>query len=176
VVEQTPPRGGELTISGEIELIFNQSMDEASTRNAWQMIGPDGEVIPGTIAWTNARTLTYKPDQPLQMASDYLVTINASAMTAQGVRLIEPIFLRFTTVGELEVSQTFPLDATFDVTSDTVITAIFNRPVVPLVIAEQRDQLPNPFEIYPQVSGEVEWVNTSVVAFRPDKPLDQTAR
>lgn len=172
VVEQYPPSGGELAISGEIELVFNQKMDESSTRNAWQMIGPDGEVIRGSINWPNARTITFKPERPLQMASDYLVTINASAMTAQGVRLIEPIFLQFTTVGALEVSQTFPIDGTFDVTSDTVITAIFNRPVVPLVIAEQRDQLPNPFEIYPPVDGEVEWVNTSVVAFRPDQSLD----
>ena len=172
VVEQYPPSGGELPISGGIQLIFNQPMDESSTRNAFQMIGPDGEVLQGSMNWPNARTLTFKPERQLQLASDYLVTINASAMTAQGVRLVEPIYLQFTTVGVLEVSQTFPLDGTSEVTSDTVITAIFNRPVVPLVIAEQRDQLPNPFEIYPSVDGKVEWVNTSVVAFRPDQSLD----
>jgi uncharacterized protein YfaS (alpha-2-macroglobulin family) len=175
VVEQHPAIGQGLSIRGEITLIFNQPMDESSTRNAWRMIGPLGETIPGTVTWTDARTLMFRPDQSLQMASGYQVTINAGAMTAEGVRLSESLRFDFTTVGELQVSQTFPINGTADIASDAVITAIFNRPVVPLVISEQGDQLPNPFEIDPPVDGEVEWVNTSVVAFRPDKPLDSGA-
>ncbi len=172
VVEQRPASGQELPISGEIELIFNQAMDDSSARSAWRMMGPDGEAIPGTISWPNSRTLRFKPDQPLQMASNYHVTLGIGVKTAQGVTLNEPLDFQFTTVGELQVSQTFPLDGTWEVTNDAVITAIFNRPVVPLVIAEERDRLPNPLEINPPVPGQVEWVNTSVVAFRPDKPLD----
>ena len=172
VVEQHPASGQELPISGEIELVFNQSMDDSSTNIAWRMIGPGGEAVPGTISWLDSRTMLFLPDHPLQMASNYRVTLGIDAKTAQGVALNEPLDFQFTTVGELQVSQTFPLDGTSEVVSDAVITAIFNRPVVPLVIAEERDRLPNPLEINPHISGQVEWVNTSVLAFRPDEPLD----
>ncbi|MCJ7823273.1 MAG: Ig-like domain-containing protein, partial [Anaerolineales bacterium] len=120
VVEQHPAIGQGLSISGEIELIFNLAMDDSSTRSAWRMIGPDGEAIPGTISWPNARTLLFKADQPLQMASDYRVTIGRGAKTARGVALDEPLDFQFTTVGELQVSQTFPLDGTWEVTNDAV--------------------------------------------------------
>ena len=172
VVEQHPASAQELPISGELKLIFNQSMDDSSTNIAWQMIGPEGEPVPGTISWPDSRTMRFLSDHPLQMASNYRVIIGRGAKTEKGVALNEPLDFQFTTVGELQVSQNFPLDGTSEVVSDAVITAIFNRPVVPLVIAEERDRLPNPLEIYPHVSGQVEWVNTSVLAFRPDEPLD----
>jgi uncharacterized protein YfaS (alpha-2-macroglobulin family) len=171
-MERQPVSGQELPLSGEIVLTFNQAMDPSRTVAAWQMIGPEGQTVLGNITWPDARTLHFKPDQPLLKETSYRVIVGTEAATAEGVPLAEAFDSTYTTVGDLQVSQTFPLDGTWDVTSNAVITAIFNRPVVPLVIAEERDTLPNPLEITPPISGQGEWVNTSVYAFRPDRPLD----
>jgi uncharacterized protein YfaS (alpha-2-macroglobulin family) len=172
VMERQPVSGQELPLSGEIVLTFNQAMDPARTNSVWRMTGPEGESVPGTITWPDTRTLHFKPDQPLHKEAGYRISVDVGATTAEGVPLAEPFQSTYTTVGALQVSQTFPLDGTWDVTNDAVITAIFNRPVVPLVIAEERDTLPNPLVISPPISGQGDWVSTSVYAFRPDQPLD----
>jgi hypothetical protein len=146
-------------------------MDTVRTAAAWKLFDSEGRTIRGRITWSDQKTLRFKPSNSLHLDSTYRVVIDKSAASAEGSTLVEPIKWNFETAGELEVSQTFPEDRTFDVANDSVITTIFNRPVVPLVIAEERDTLPNPLEISPPVSGSGEWVNTSVFAFRPDQPL-----
>ncbi|HSO27160.1 MAG TPA: Ig-like domain-containing protein, partial [Anaerolineales bacterium] len=77
----------------------------------------------------------------------------------------------FTTMGDLQVSQVFPLDGAEGVDPQAVLTVIFNRPVVPLGSAEDRNALPDPLVISPPVAGRGEWVNTSVYAFQPSSGL-----
>ena len=171
VVEVQPAQGQELPLRGEIVITFNQAMDPKSTRAAWQFIGPDGRSVPGQVAWPEARTLRFQASQPLAMGSAYRAVLAQGALSAEGLALAEPLELLFNTVGELQVGQTFPADGAIDVANDAVITAIFNRPVVPLVVAEQRETLLNPLAITPSITGHGEWVSTSVFAFRPDSPL-----
>ena len=171
VIERQPAAGQELSITGELVLRFNQAMDTVRTAAAWKLLDPEGRTIRGKITWSDQKTLRFKPSSSLDLDSTYQVTLDKSAASAEGMTLVESIKWNFDTAGELEVSQTFPEDRTFDVANDSVITTIFNRPVVPLVIAQERDTLPNPLEITPPVSGKGEWVNTSVFAFRPDQPL-----
>ena len=171
VIERQPAAGQELSISGEVLIQFNQAMDAARTAGAWKLTDSNGRTVRGKISWSDDKTLRFKPTNLLELDSAYQIVIEKSAASAAGRTLTETIKWIFDTVGELEVSQTFPADRTLDVANDTVITTIFNRPVVPLVIAEEQDDLLNPLEISPPVSGRGEWVNTSVFAFRPDEPL-----
>jgi hypothetical protein len=171
VIERHPAAGQELSITGEVLIHFNQAMDAARTAGAWKLTDSDGRTVRGKISWPDEKTMQFKPTNQLELDSAYQIVIEKSAASAAGRTLAETIKWNFDTVSELEVSQTFPADRTFDVANDTVITTIFNRPVVPLVIAEERDALPNPLVISPPVSGRGEWVNTSVFAFRPDVPL-----
>lgn len=69
---------------------------------------------------------------------------------------------------ELLVVSVLPEDGTVEVATNAVITVIFNRPVVPLVIAEQMDILPQPLVITPAVDGKGEWLNTSIYTFTPN--------
>jgi len=171
VVERYPAIGQELSLSGEVVLKFNQAVDSTKTVAAWKMTGPEGRDVPGRITWPDASTMKFKPNERLTIGTSYRVVLGEGAVSVEGIPLSEPLEMQFNTVGELQVSQTFPVDGTTEVSSQAVITAIFNRPVVPLVIAEERDQLPNPLEINPPVAGQGEWVNTSVFAFHPDRPL-----
>jgi hypothetical protein len=168
VIEQTPPLGQALSLTGEVELTFNQDMDALTTASAVQLFAPNGDAVRGQVTWSDARTLRFKPSSTLVLDRTYKLSLGQAATSALGRSVAEPMEWTFETVGELQVSQTFPQDGTFDVASDSVITAIFNRPVVPLVIAEERDTLPNPLQFSPLLSGQGEWVSTSVYAFRPD--------
>ncbi|NIM92240.1 MAG: hypothetical protein GTO18_00790 [Anaerolineales bacterium] len=171
VVDQQPAIGQELPVTGEVVVRFNQPMNTSQTASAWYVYGPEGDAVQGQITWSDEQTLRFKPSQDLIVGSTYQVILHESAASVDGGTVLETLLWHFNTVGELQVSQTFPENGTFDVASDSVITAIFNRPVVPLVIAEERDTLPNPLEINPPVEGQGEWVNTSVFAFRPKEPL-----
>jgi uncharacterized protein YfaS (alpha-2-macroglobulin family) len=65
------------------------------------------------------------------------------------------------------VTEVLPDNGAAEVVTDNNITIIFNRPVVPLTILEERDDLPNPLTLSPEVPGEGEWLNTSIYIFRP---------
>jgi hypothetical protein len=171
VIEQRPAIGESLPLTGAIELVFDQDVDPVAMAAAFRLDGPDGVAVAGEVTWPDKRTLRFEPDDLLDKDTAYRVILDSGAVSAQGVSLTEPLELLFSTAGELRVSQTFPADGTVDVVNNAVITAIFNRPVVPLVVAEQRDTLPSPLEISPAVSGQGEWVSTSVYAFRPESPL-----
>ncbi len=70
---------------------------------------------------------------------------------------------------EFRVTEVVPADGAVDVATDAAITVIFNRPVVPLTVLDQRDTLPNPLTLLPDVPGTGEWLNTSIYVFRPDQ-------
>lgn len=69
---------------------------------------------------------------------------------------------------ELVVVSVLPEDGTREVAGRAVITVIFNRPVVPLVIVEDMDDLPQPLTITPAIDGVGEWLNTSIYTFTPN--------
>lgn len=171
LIQSQPLSGSEFPVNGLISLVFDQPMDVESTTASWGLTDPEGAEVVGDVSWPNPRTLQFTPKSKLKSGSVYRVTLRKEARSAQGIELQDPINFEFATVGDLEVSQVFPADETKDISSSTVITVIFNRPVVPLVIAEEQSDLPQPLKFNPQVSGKGEWVNTSVYAFRPNRPL-----
>jgi hypothetical protein len=75
------------------------------------------------------------------------------------------------TGAELRLVETLPGDGSVDIPTDGAITAIFNRPVVPLTAIEALGTLPNPLRIEPAVSGRGEWLNSAIYVFRPEPAL-----
>lgn len=171
VVAQAPAGGQELGLDGQIEITFDQPMDPARTASAWQLLAPDGQAVQGEVFWPTPRTLRFTTAEPLLTAAMYRGQLSTQAASAAGVALDAPLTFDYTTVGELQVSQVFPAGGAREVENNAVITVIFNRPVVPLVIAEEQAGLPQPLEISPALQGHGEWINTSVYAFRPEEPL-----
>lgn len=166
-----PSEGVGLEVDGSIQLTFDQPMDAESTAHAWELRDPSGKLVAGEVTWINAQEMRFQPQDALLSDTLYFATLSTEAKSVEGIPLSEPITLEFTTMGPLTVSQVFPADGASDVANNAVITVIFNRPVVPLTIAEEQAGLPQPLEITPSVAGHGEWVNTSVYAFRPEKPL-----
>jgi len=167
-----PGMGEDAALSGEIQVSFDQNMDSSTTAEALQVVGPDGETVQGSITWTDqGKTLRFKPDQPLEPASNYKVTVGQEASSEDGLSLEEAFTFHVHTITPLQVGQVFPLDGADQVQPTSQITVIFNRPVVALGISEEQPDLVQPLEIEPPTPGKGEWVNTSVYVFQPDVPL-----
>jgi uncharacterized protein YfaS (alpha-2-macroglobulin family) len=171
VIAEAPSGGAGIGRDGMVSVTFDQAMDQNKTASAWKMVGPQDQPVEGQITWQDNHTLQFKPSAPLDYGQTYLASLSTGAVSAQGVALQSPFEFQVNTVSPLQVSQVFPADGTTDVANQAVITVIFNRPVVPLGIAEEKQNLPSPLNISPAVSGSGEWVNTSIYAFRPDQPL-----
>jgi uncharacterized protein YfaS (alpha-2-macroglobulin family) len=175
VIGQSPASQEEARLTSNLEVSFDQPMDQAVTSQAWQLKDPLGKSVSGKVSWPTPRTLRFTPSQPLQPATEYNATLLGNAVSKLGVKISEPLNLSFITVGDLQISQVSPADGSSDIDNKVLITIIFNRPVVPLGMSEDQAKLPQPLVITPTVEGKGEWLNTSVFVFRPDKALNGAA-
>ena len=166
VVDTSPQIGEELDLQGDIVVYFDRALDCETIRGGFSIV-PD---VAGLIdCGTEGLSLVFTPQQVLERGLTYTITVEQALQAENGGQLLEPYVFELTTVGFLEVSQVLPSPDTIDVQSESVITVIFNRPVVPLGI--DLEDLPSPVTIAPDVAGSGEWVNTSIYTFTPETAL-----
>jgi len=168
VVETSPLPGEELGLDEPVTFFFDQPMDRDTVQAAFRV----WPVVGGALSWAGDSALTYTPGDILyERASEVTFTIEDGATSAAGVPLAEPFTLTLRTIGFLEVAEVLPAPGAEAVDTDSVITVIFNRPVVPLVTVEEQDTLPDPLALDPPVEGQGEWLNTSIYLFTPAEGL-----
>jgi alpha-2-macroglobulin len=172
LVGRFPAAGERLNPSGAIELTFDRAMNQSSVAGALR-VSPETK---GALTWKDERTLSFKPAEVLPRNSVLDIAITQDAKDAQGTPLADPLRFRVTTQGNLEAAQTIPADQAAEVAPDTIITVLFNRPVVPLTTLGERSKLPNPLRFEPPLEGTAEWLNTSVLVFKPARPLSGGTR
>ncbi|MBI3174596.1 MAG: Ig-like domain-containing protein [Chloroflexi bacterium] len=171
VVDQSPFPSERLVLEPTLMVRFDRKMDRASVEAAWTLRDGQDQPVAGTTSWADDSTFQFKPKSKLQPGSAFTGVFSASATSANGTPLTEELRFNYMTVDALSVSQVFPGDGAKDIAPDTAITIIFNKPVVPVSIMEERENQPHPITIYPAISGTGEWVNSSVYVFQPEKPL-----
>jgi hypothetical protein len=171
VIHVNPSSGVELQPDQPIEITFNQPMDQSSTASAWQLTDSDGTVVPGRISWIEPKKFVFKPNQKLEVSTSYFASISTLAKSKTGIPIPEAWKQSINTLSNLKVMEVFPANNTTDVGLEAVITVIFNRPVIPLVISANQAELPNPIEISPEVPGSGEWVNTSIFVYQAENGL-----
>jgi len=168
IVAQQPNPGEEIPLDGSIDLYFDQPMNQGSVEQSVQ-------VDPGVqmhLTWVDDSTLRLTPEPgQLARAQVYTVRVADSAQSAQGLKMDAPYEAKIQTVGFLAVGEVVPAPDAAAVEPTSVITIFFNRPVVPLGIAEDAANLPQPLTIQPGVPGKGEWLNTSIYQWKPDRPL-----
>lgn len=159
-----------------ITLLFSQPMDRESVEENFQLSARGEEVpVAGQFVWDDDRRLTFEPREPLELATDYQIEVEPTVVAQGGSRgLASPYRAVFTTVDYLTVESVQPAPGSDEVTivpTDTVIAVQFNHPVVSLVGLADKDELPSPIRLSPDLSGEGEWVTTSLFVYRPTEPL-----
>ena len=167
LLSRSPAPGELLPLDEPLTLTFDQPMDRASVEAAFT-ISP---TVEGEFRWDDDRTATFLPAEALDRGRRYQVRLLPEARNAEGEPLEEAIAFDLSTVGYLEVAEVMPAPDSEDLDPDTVLTVVFDRPVVPLVAISRQDELPQPLTLMPPVQGQGEWLNTSVYLFRPDEGL-----
>ncbi|MCL5996127.1 MAG: Ig-like domain-containing protein, partial [Chloroflexi bacterium] len=167
MVDREPVQGEELQLDKPVVLTFDQPMDRSSVEQALQ-IEPR---VDGTFDWTRDNVVSFKPAQNWERAQRYSLSLSDTAKSTKGLTLARPEMFNVSTVGYLEVAQTIPANEARDVSADTRITVLFNRPVVALTAIGQQAALPSPVTFDPPLEGQGEWLNTSIYLFRPSNPL-----
>jgi uncharacterized protein YfaS (alpha-2-macroglobulin family) len=171
VIGQSPFPGERLSLDPVLEVKFDREMEKTSTETAWTLFDAQERPVAGTLTWLDGATFQFKPTDKLEADSAYTGVLAATATALDGMPLAGELRLNYLSVDALSISQVFPGESVEDVDPDTTITVIFNKPVVPLTIMEERGDLPDPITIHPAVNGKGEWVNSSVYVFQPDAPL-----
>ena len=168
VVGITPGRGEEHRVDAPVVITFDQPMDAETTDAAFSL----EPAVPGLVQVRGAQ-LTFTPAEPFKRGAEYRVTLAATAASASGLQMLQPMSFRFTTAGLLEVTNTQPSDGTDDAAVDSAITLAFNRPVVPLSAAATGtgSETGTILVITPTLTGKGEWINTSIYRFTPEKGL-----
>jgi len=192
VLQRVPERGEELAPEAAIELTFDRPMDHKSVESLFQLTYQSSETsfnmfaeqikapsiadslpLTGTFTWPNTHTMRFQPAQPLRRKANYEAKVAAEAHDLNGQTLSDPIVFKFTTAGYLEIGQVSPANETKDVAPDATITLFFNRPVVSIQNSIYQTPLPQPLTFTPPISGQGEWINTSIYTFVPAKPLQK---
>jgi uncharacterized protein YfaS (alpha-2-macroglobulin family) len=173
IVQRFPRRGEELAPDGAIELVFDRTMNQASTSGAFtlQPAAEQAQPVAGDVSWPDVRTMRFTPTQSLEQGGTYDVILTQNATAQDGAPLAEPFTFRFQTPGYLEVTQVIPADGTVDIETGATITVMFNRPIVPLTSLAEVANFPRPLTFNPPISGSGEWLNTSIYVFTPDGNL-----
>ena len=168
VVAQRPYPGEELPLDGSVDVYFDQPMNHQSVEGALRF----EPALDVSLTWVDDATLRITPKTgQLDRAARYKITVGESAQAATGLTMETPAEVEVQTVGFLEVGEVVPAPDAQGVETDSVITVFFNRPVVPLGIAEDAPGLPQPLTFSPDVPGKGEWLNTSIYVWRPSQPL-----
>ncbi|MBZ0298006.1 MAG: Ig-like domain-containing protein [Anaerolineae bacterium] len=166
LVDSAPLSGEELGRQESIMLYFDMPVDCDSAQTAITL----EPAVSGDVT-CDGQVVTFTPSQAYQDATDYTLTVSDAIRGQNGAALAESVELIFSTIDALAVTEVLPADGSVGIESDAVITVIFNRPVVPLTIAEDMADLPAPLTFEPAVEGSGEWLNTSIYVFRPDPAL-----
>jgi alpha-2-macroglobulin len=165
LVETDPLPGAQLALKNPITFYFNQPMQHASVEGALS----GKPALSGSFSWSNDSTVTFTPDSPLLPGTDLTINITTTAQAANGMALLQPVSLAYTTAGYLSLAQSLPDANATAVDPTSAVVAAFNQPVVPL--GADPASLPAAFTLTPSVEGHGEWINTSTYIFYPEPGL-----
>lgn len=163
VIDSEPQRGAELGLTDAVTLYFDRDLDCTTAQNALSV----QPAMDGALTCEGA-VLTFTPAAQFASATPYTFTLADSVRGADGSPLAEPFSLTLSSIGALTVTNTIPSANVADVVVDQRLTIIFNRPIVPLTTLGEADTFPVPISISPIITGQGEWLNTSVYLFTPD--------
>ena len=171
VMRYAPEPGQEQPLDAAVVITFDQPMQRDSVEKAFAI--EPGASVDGTFDWAdNDQSVSFALNDGFERGQRYKVRVVESAQSQAGLEMQRPFELRFSAVGFLEVTSTQPADATEEVLPDTIVTVMFNRPVVELTAIENQAGLPQPLTFVPPVQGRGNWLNTSIYQFTPDESFE----
>ncbi len=161
VLDATPRNGTEgVFVNSPVVLAFNKEMDRPTVEAAFSIDPP----IAGTFSWEGP-VARFNVDGFFEEATTYTYSLDTTAVDADGIDLLEPLEVTFTTGSGVDV---YP---------PTIISVISSRAprdaVVRITFSEPMDRASAmmAFSIEPAVAGNLSWEADTLV-FAPGRLLD----
>ncbi len=166
VIDNEPFSSQPLALDESVSFYFDRRVD-CGTAQASFSIQP---FVDGALS-CDEYSLTFTPSVNYERDTDYTFQLAPIIEALDGTPLVDPFVVTYTSVGFLEVAEVFPTAEGGYVPANSDITIIFDRPVIPLLMSTEIDELPDPLQILPATEGVGEWINTSMYIFSPSAPL-----
>ncbi len=173
VFDARPAPISPLALNQAITLFFNRRVDcqEAEAVFSW-MPAIDGELS------CDGFSLTFSPLGQYQRETTYTFALTPPLQAKDGAQLLDRYRVSYLTTGYLKVAEVLPSPEAGPVATDSTITVVFDRPIVPLILSTDAEDLPPPLKLSPSVAGKGQWINSALYMFEPATPLksDSTYR
>lgn len=166
VIDNEPFESQPLALDESVSFYFDRRVDCATAQAAFSIT----PFVDGDLS-CDEYSLTFSPIEEYERNTDYTFQLAPTIVALDGTPLLDPFLTTYTSVGFLEVAEVFPTAEGGYVPADSDITIIFDRPVIPLLMSTEMDELPDPLQILPATEGVGEWINTSMYVFSPSQPL-----
>ncbi len=128
-VVDVAPAANNAALDAAVTIYFDRPVDCASAQAALQ-ISPN---VAGTLTCNPAyNSVTFLAAADYAPDLRYTFSFDNSLTAQDGTPLAAPFSYELVTPGSLAVTQVLPADGSDGVETDSTITVIFNRPVVPL--------------------------------------------
>jgi alpha-2-macroglobulin len=166
ILESEPFPSQPLALDEAVTFYFDRRVDCGTAQAAFS-IQP---FVDGSLT-CDEYSLTFSPSTEYERDTQYTLQLTPTIVALDETPLLDAYSVTYTSVGFLQVVEVFPSSEGGFVPADSDITVIFDRPVIPLLMSTEMDELPHPLQILPATDGIGEWVNTSMYVFHPDVPL-----
>jgi len=133
--------------NSDIAVAFTEAMDPTTLTTASFMIQELGEVVPGTVSFSNV-TAVFRPTIALAPNTVYAAVVTSQATDVAGNPLVRNYTWNFKTGGipdttGPQVILTVPANLATNVTLDTAVSATFNSDMAPLSFTSTTFKLSN---------------------------------
>ena len=166
ILESEPFPSQPLALDEAVTFYFDRRVD-CSTAQAAFSVQP---FIAGSLT-CDEYSLTFTPSAEYDRDTQYTFQLTPTIVALDETPLVDAYSVTYTSVGFLQIAEVYPSAEGGFVPTDSDITVIFDRPVIPLLMSTEMDELPQPLQIEPTVEGTGEWINTSMYVFRPEAAL-----
>ncbi len=171
VFDALPAPVASLALDQAVTILFNRRVDcqEAEAAFRWT------PAINGDLT-CDEFSLTFSPRSEYQRETTYTFALMPPLQAKDGAILVDPYQVSYLTAGYLQAAEVLPSPDGGPVPTDSAITVVFDRPVVPLTALMDAGDLPQPLKISPSVAGTGEWINSAIYEFKPAAPLESDSR
>lgn len=147
---------------GYIDFTFSKDIDSQSLNKDNFSINPQ---IDWELSLVSSNTIRYSFTQNLKSWQDISISLSKNLKATNGKNLDKDYDYIVTVVDSPKVTLISP-SWNLDNLSQN-LSVFFNIPMIPLTSLDNKDNLPCPIEIEPQIEWTCKWTNSSVVEFVP---------
>lgn len=147
-----------VSVGGYISVTVPSGFNKEEVKNTLKF---DPEIKGEFVDLKDDNKIAFKPKANLKLGQVYAATISSDIGDISG---------DFVVAEKPKIVNIFPNEGN-EIDTNSNITIVFNRPIVPLSIVDIMDDVDLPITITPKTEGRFKWIGTNTLQFIPAKGL-----